>query len=218
MIVALVIDAAPFLGGDVGGVLSLTPAYLVTALLLLDVRVRRSTVVWMIAAAVGALALASAVDLARPAKDRTHLGRLITNARERGLHEITQVIGRKLSRNLDTWTSSIWRSMLAIGILFAIYLLWRGRHRLYALLAAVPPMRASLIGFAVLIVLGYAVNDSGVAIPAVMLVVFVATMVGLITRAPDPVPEERAELAAPDGDPDQSEASTSAVLAATPSH
>src|SRR5262249_3393105 len=201
--VALILAAAPFLGGDVGGVVSLPPAYLVTALLLLDVRVRRSTVLWMIAAAIGALALASAIDLARPAKDRTHLGRLITNARERGFHEITQVIGRKLSRNLDTWTSSIWRSMLAIGILFAIYLLWRGRRRLYALLAAVPPMRASLIGFAVLIVLGYAVNDSGVAIPGVMLVVFVATMVGLLTRAPDPVPEEPEAVAAPDGDPDQ---------------
>jgi hypothetical protein len=218
MAVALIIDAAPFLGGDVGGVLSLTPAYLVTALLLLDVRIRRSTVIWMVAAAVGALALAAAADLARPAKDRTHLGRLITNARERGLHEITQVIGRKLSRNLDTWTSSIWRSMLAIGIAFAIYLLWRERHRLSALLAAVPPLRASLIGFAVLVVLGYAVNDSGVAIPAVMLVVFVATMVGLLTRAPEPVPEEPDDLVPPDGDPDQSEASTSAVLAATPSH
>jgi len=221
MAVALIIDAAPFLGGDVGGVLSLTPAYLVTALLLLDVRVRRSTVIWMVAAAIGALALAAAADLARPAKDRTHLGRLITNARERGWHEITQVIGRKLGRNLDTWTNSIWRSMLAIGIAFAIYLLWRERHRLYALLAAVPPLRASLIGFAVLVVVGYAVNDSGVAIPAVMLVVFVATMVGLLTRAPEPVPElpdGPDDLIAPDDDPDQSEASTSAVLAATSSH
>ena len=218
MAVAFVIDAAPPLGGDVGGVLSLTPAYLVTALLLLDVRVRRRTVLLLVGAAIGALALAVAVDLARPAKDRTHLGRLITNARERGWHEITDVIGRKLSRNLDTWTSSIWRSMLAIGILFAIYLLWRGRHRLLALLAAVPPLRASLIGFAVLIVLGYAVNDSGVAIPGVMLVVFVATMVGLLTRAPADEPVPDVPPGPDDDDEDQSEASTSAVLAATPSH
>jgi hypothetical protein len=70
----------------------------------------------------------------------------------------------------------------------------------------------------VLIVVGYAVNDSGVAIPGVMLVVFVATMAGLLTRAPDPVPEPRDDLVAPDDDPGQSEASTAAVLAATPSH
>src|SRR4029453_18850581 len=182
---------------------------LVTALLLLDARVRRRTIVLLVAAAIGALALVAAADLARPGRDRTPLGRLSTNARERGWHEITDVIGRKLSRNLDTWTSSIWRSMLAIGILFAIYLLWRGRHRLDALLGAVPPLRASLIGFAVLLGLGYAVNDSGVAIPGVMLVVFVAAMVGLLTRAParEPAIPER-----PDDD-DQSDTSTSAVLA-----
>ena len=80
-----------------------------------------------------------------------------------------------------------------------------------------PPLRASLIGFAVLIVLGYAVNDSGVATPGVMLVVFVATMVGLLARAPEPVPATPDDLTAPD-DPDQREASTDAVLAATPSH
>jgi hypothetical protein len=228
MAVAFLIDAAPPLGGDVGGVLSLTPAYLVTALLLLDARVRRRTVALIVAAAIGALALAAAADLARPAKDRTHLGRLITNAHERGWHEITDVIGRKLSRNLDTWTSSIWRTMLAIGILFAVYLLWRGRHRLLALLAAVPPLRASLIGFAVLVVIGYAVNDSGVAIPAVMLVVFVATMAGLLVRAPagEPARDDRPDDDR-DGDdrdrddqaePGRSEASTDAVLAATPSH
>jgi len=215
MAIAFVIDAAPPLGGDVGGVLSLTPAYLVTALLLLDARVRRRTVVLIVAAAIAALGLAAAVDLARPARDRTHLGRLITNARERGWHEITDVIGRKLSRNLDTWTSSIWRTMFAIGILFAVYLLWRGRHRLLSLLGAVPALRASLIGFAVLIVAGYAVNDSGVAIPAVMLVVFVATMAGLLTRAPA---DEPAAAEGPDDEDDQSEASTDAVLAATPSH
>jgi hypothetical protein len=84
-----------------------------------------------------------------------------------------------------------------------------------------------LIGFAVLIVLGYAVNDSGVAIPGVMLVVFVATMVGLLMRAPadEPVPDvppgpddDDDENENDDEDEDQSEASTSAVLAATPSH
>lgn len=203
MAVALVIDAAPFFGGDVGGVLSLTPAYLVTGILLFGARVRRRTGLWMLAAAVGALALMAAADLARPAKDRTHLGRLLTNARERGYSEITDVIFRKLNRNLDTWTTSTWRSMFAIGVVFVIYLCWRARPRLESLLAEIPEFRASLVGFAVLIVLGYAVNDSGVAIPGVMFVVLIATMVGLLIRAPEP---------------DQSSASTDSVLAATPSH
>lgn len=213
MVVALVVDAAPLLGGDVGGALSLTPAYLVTGLLLFGTRIRLRTVLGLLGAAVVALALAAAVDLARPARDRTHLGRLLTNARERGWSEITEVIGRKLGRNLDTWTASAWRSMFVIGVLFAGYLVWRARPRVRALVHRIPELRASLIGFGVLFVLGYAVNDSGVAIPAVMSVVFVAAMVGLLVRL-----EPGEDQSAGGRSPDATAASTASVREATPSH
>jgi hypothetical protein len=214
MAVALVVDAAPFLGGDVGGVLSLTPAYLVTALLLFGSRLRLRTIAGGVAAAVVGLLLAAALDLARPARDRTHLGRLVTNARERGLSEITDVIGRKLSRNLDTWTTSAWRSMLVIGVLFVGYLAWRAHPRVAALLRHVPELRASLVGFGLLTGLGYALNDSGVAIPAVMFVVFVATMVQLLTRT-DLADKGTRSTTQP---AETSEASTDSVRVATPSH
>ena len=60
-------------------------------------------------------------------------------------------------------------------------------------------------------------------IPGVMLVVFVATMVGLLTRAPAVEPAAGDDPAGGGDDDDdragdQSEASTEAVLAATPSH
>jgi hypothetical protein len=206
MLAMLVVDAAPMFGGDVGGALSLTVAYLVTALLLFGTRVRWRTVLWIGLAAVLVLGLAAAVDLTRPARDRTHLGRLLTNARDRGFSEITDVIVRKLSRNLDTWTTSAWRSMLVIGVLFAAYLWWRGRPRVQALLNDVPELRASLVGFTVLTVIGYALNDSGVAIPAITLYVFVAAMAGVLVRREGP------------DQPATAAASTDSVRAATPSH
>lgn len=215
MFVMLVLDAAPMFGGDVGGALSLTVAYLVTGLLLFGSRIRWRTVLWLALAAVVVVGLAAAVDLARPARDRTHLGRLLTNARERGYTEITDVVLRKLNRNLDTWTTSAWRSMLVIGVLFAAYLWWRARPRGRALVTAVPELRASLVGFGVLTVVGYALNDSGVAIPAVTLYVFVAVMVGMLVRLP--------ATGDPDGEvPSQPDAtaasSTDSVRSATPSH
>lgn len=205
MLLALVVDAAPMFGGDVGGALSLTVAYLVTGLLLFGSRIRWRTVLGLAAAAVVAVGLAAAIDLARPARDRTHLGRLLTNARERGVSEITDVILRKLNRNLDTWTTSAWRSMFVIGVLFAAYLWWRARPRVRRLVDRVPELRAGLVGFAVLTVLGYALNDSGVAIPAVTLYVFVAAMVGMLVRDDAQVP-------------DTTDSSTASVRAATPSH
>jgi hypothetical protein len=192
--------------------LSMTPAFLVTALMLLEIRIRWRTVLAMIGAAVVVVALAAAIDLTRPARDRTHLGRLITNVRERGLSEITGVIGRKLSRNLDTWTSSNWRLMVLMGFVFVGYLCWWARPELRALVARVPQLRASLAGFGVLLVLGYALNDSGVTIPAVMLVVLVAVLVGLLVRTPGVLFDAEGE-----GDA-QRPASTASVRSATPSH
>lgn len=210
--VVLIADAAPTFGGDVGGVLSLTPAFLVTGLLLADVRIRIRTVAGIVGAVVALGVLAGVVDLLRPAKDRTHLGRLLANTRRRGLSEFTDVVLRKATRNLETWTTSAWRVMLLIGLAFLAYLWWRGRPRVRALVADVPPLRAALTGLAVLAVLGYAVNDSGAAIPAVMAVVFVAALVGLLVRRADPEPVP------PPVDQRTTPASTASVRAATSSH
>jgi hypothetical protein len=69
----------------------------------------------------------------------------------------------------------------------------------------VPELRASLVGLGVLMVLGYALNDSGVAIPAVMLYVVVAALVGMLVRN-----DVQPAATTP--------ASTDSVLVATPSH
>jgi len=60
------------------------------------------------------------------------------------------------------------------------YLAFGRRKWLARIIARIPEMRATLIGFAVLAVLGYSLNDSGVAIPAVMLTVLNATLIWLV--------------------------------------
>jgi hypothetical protein len=85
MVVALLVDVAPFWGSDVGGVLSLVPAFGVTALLLLGIRIRltwRSTAI-AFGATLLALVAVTAFDLSRPADARTHLGRLAQGSRTR---------------------------------------------------------------------------------------------------------------------------------------
>ena len=74
LVVALLADGAPIWGADVGGVLSMVPAYGVTAALLLGVRVRVRTVVAFVSAALVALAAATVVDLQQASGHRRHLG------------------------------------------------------------------------------------------------------------------------------------------------
>jgi hypothetical protein len=178
----LLADAAPIWGADVGGVLSMIPAYGVTAALLLGKRVRPKlrTVLICLGAVIIGVAIAAAIDLSQAEDQRTHLARFIEEVRDNGASTITDTISHKLSQNLGTITS-IWGIMLPPALAFVAYLSFVS-GRLGALVRRIPEMRAALIGFAVLAVLGYLLNDSGINIPAMMLAVLTSTLVALLVR------------------------------------
>jgi hypothetical protein len=183
LLIVLVVDVAPFWGSDVGGVLSLVPAFGVTLALLSGVPLRVSwrTAALAATATVIALGIVTAVDLARPAESRTHLGRLAQRVRDEGAQPGLDTIRRKLDSNLDTWSTSDWRIALVASAAFMCFVLLHERGRLRALLAEVPQMRAALAGTAVLAGLGYAFNDSGVVVPAVVLPLVAAAIVVMLT-------------------------------------
>jgi len=179
---ALVIDIAPFWGADFGGILSMVPAFGVMALLLLGVRIRVRLRTVLIAglATFAVLVVMAAIDLSRPSTEQTHVGRLISTIGDKGPDKLFSVVGRKLDQNLVTLTNSDWRPNLVIGLVLVAFLAWSSRHWLRRIVTTTPEYRATLIGFAVLAVLGYALNDSGIAIPAVMATVLTATLVWLV--------------------------------------
>jgi hypothetical protein len=183
MTVALLADGSPIWGADVGGVLSMVPAYGVTAALLFAVRVRVRTVVAFVGAALVALAAATVIDLRKETGHRRHLGRLIEQIQDEGFSAFTDVVQRKISQNLDSFTTSTFRYLVVGGVAFVAYLLWWPPRHLVLLLQRVPELRAALAGFVVLAVLGYALNDAGVVVPGLMLGVLVATLVPSLVRA-----------------------------------
>src|SRR5439155_2035627 len=75
-----------------------------------------------------------------------------------------------------------------------VWHLWRIRgSRIRPLYRSVPVVRQTMLAFAVVAFLGYALNDSGVAIPAVMAVVFECALVyvALVTDPITPASEWR---------------------------
>jgi hypothetical protein len=178
----VVVDGAPFWGSDVGGILSMVPAFLVTAVLLLGWRVRWRTVGWCIVGLVLVLAAATALDMSRPPERRTHLGRLVERIEDRGIGDFVVVVQRKLGDNLGSLRSSVWGFVLPITLAFALWLVLRARYRLRAVVDAVPEIRIAGVGLAIVAVLGWALNDSGIAIPGVMLTIAIATLVWLLVR------------------------------------
>lgn len=174
-----VVDGTPFWGADVGGVLSILPAYGVTAYLLLGIRVRVRTALLCGAAAVAAVLAFGAFDLTRPSDERTHLGRLFETAGSRGSSGVWTVILRKLDQNISSLFGSQWLIIVVLVLAFLAYLFARHREQLADIVRRVPEMRAAFIGFAILSVLGFALNDSGIAIPGLMLAVLNATIITL---------------------------------------
>lgn len=185
----VVVDGYPAYGSDVGGVLAAVPAFTVVLLVLAGVRLtwRRLLLVGLFT--VATLAAFALVDVARPPEARTHLGRLVTSDTD----GLVMVIQRKLFANLSILTSSIWTWVVPIGAAFLVVLSLRRFgprgpagpvSALGALRRGLPGMPACLWGALVVAVLGFALNDSGIAVPAMMSTVLLPYLGYLILREP----------------------------------
>ncbi len=166
--VVVVLDGSPSWGSDVGGVLASIPAFTVCILLLKGIRIRARLVLLIGAATVGVLALFAAVDLARPVDSRTHLGRFAQKLLD---GDGALILQRKLEANMSILTSTVWTFVIPMALLFVGYLTWRPNRVMRRLTTEHSGFRAFGISGLTLGLLAWAVNDSGVAIPALMLTV-----------------------------------------------
>lgn len=179
LFVTLLFDGLPSIGSDVGGVLAAGPAFAVVLFLLAGARLDVRRVVAIAVGTVVVLALFAAVDLSRPSEQQTHLGRFVESTLGGGGGTI---LTRKLQSNVSILTSSVWTWLVPAGLVFLIFLTWRSRGLLQRLQDRVPGLRAFLVGGLIAAVLGLAVNDSGVAIPAMMFGVALPYVTYLVIR------------------------------------
>ena len=185
---AVVLDGSPFWGADVGGALSLIPSVCVTAWMLLDLKVKvRTAVLWGVATVAAVVGLGM-LDLSRPAAERTHLGRLLADVRDNGFEAFQTVVLRKLDANLSVLVSSIWTLMVPVVFVFVAILFWKAPWRLRTISERIPQERAAVAGLITAMLLGFALNDSGIAVPGMMLGVVSASLIHLMLRVDDGLP------------------------------
>jgi len=168
-LVTVIVDGAPSLGSDVGGIISLVPVLAITFMLLLGQRPNARAVIVAVLAGVAALGFFLLVDLSRPPASRTHLGRLFEDVRARGPEVFTDTIGRKIRTNLRVFRSTIYTYLVPPALAVIAWLLLRPQGRWQRLAVTFPKIRAGLIGGLLLAVVGFAVNDSGIVVPAMVL-------------------------------------------------
>jgi hypothetical protein len=195
--VVIFVDGAPFLGADVGGVVTLVPigGLALTALAGGRLTWRRAAVVG--GATAGALAVLTAIDLLRPPEARTHLGRLASETLKSGDGSLFATLARRGEVTLDVVSQSFWTAVtpvIAVLVLVALLRMPWARTR-------VPPgtpIRVGLLAALVAGLLGMAVNDSGVIVVA-MVMVCVGPVLALLALTDRPT--GRTALLEPAGTP-----------------
>ena len=164
----VVVDGAPSLGDDIGGILTLVPVLSITLLVLSGRRLRARTLVAAGLAAVLLVGAAAAVDLARPVPERTHVGQLVGQLHSGGPATLSTTVARKLSTNLRTY-KSVWCWVIIVVALYQLFLLgWAGGWT--KLLSPRSALRTGVVATLVAGLVGNALNDSGAVVTALVFV------------------------------------------------
>ena len=167
LVVALALEALPALGADFGGPPGLLLAGLLVIALGAEVRVGWRRALAAVVAA-GAVTVAAAwVDWLRPAQSRTHLGEFVESVVSGGAGA---VVGRKIAQNVDNLGSPPLLGVATATVVLALVARrvgWR----------PVPEGAVVLAGAAVMALVGFALNDSGLVIPAFVAVVLAPLLV-----------------------------------------
>ena len=168
-VVVVVADGAPWMGADVGGLLTLVPVLGLMLWTLAGHRIRRNVVVGVLIATVVALAAAVGVDALRAPDQRTHIGRFFLGAGSGNGQLLTSTISRKWSANMHVFGKTAWAWMIPIIAGFSVYVLVvaRGWRRL---LPTGSPRRIAVIAALAMGIIGWLINDSGVVVTALVFV------------------------------------------------
>ena len=165
--VVVIADGAPWLGSDVGGILSLVPVFGLTVLVLSGRRLSARTIGIALAGTIVVLGLAVGADLLRPEASRTHIANFVLDSRDGDTFWTT--LSRKLSTNLRVFQQSYWTWAVPIIAVVAGYVLVVARGW-KQLLPTGSPLRAGVIAVLAAGVVGWVVNDSGIVVTALALV------------------------------------------------
>lgn len=168
-LVTIVADGG--VGADFGGMLSLIPAFGVLIALLFG----KTLSMWRLMALGGLAALVALVvgglDSMRPPELQTHVGRFVERLVENGPRAVQEVIVRKASANWAILTQSSLTLSVPVALVFLALMLRRPEGRLRRALEDQPGLKIGVLAAIVANVLGFALNDSGIAVPAMGLAI-----------------------------------------------
>ncbi len=164
----VVVIAAPMWGANVGGMLGGSIGLAVTWILLTRIRLRVRHVLAIVLLLCVVVAAVAIYDLLQPTESQSHLARLLENVKGEGPSYFLTVVQRKVEANWRILTSSIFVWLVPTTVAFFVVLAFQ-KPGLGRVFERMPPLGRAMVGAIVTGVFVMAFNDSGIAIPAMML-------------------------------------------------
>jgi drug/metabolite transporter (DMT)-like permease len=185
LVVSFVAITPPLFGQDFGGTLATAPAFALLGWLLLGRRVTVKAVLALIGILLASGLVVGFLDLLRPHDQRSHVGRFFEKVGNEGFSGFSSVIERKSGENAATFSSTIYIVLIVVVVVVGLVLWLRPPRPLVRAVDRVPTLRPAAVSLGVLILLSYGLNDSGLAIPAIMLALVAAAASYLLFDAVD---------------------------------
>jgi hypothetical protein len=180
---AVIVDALPWWGSDLGGPTALLPAVILLVLAILEIRVTWRLVLAITGGIGTFVVLLGLLELLRPPESRSHLGRFMQTTLDGGAWDI---IIRKLEQNVTLLFGNPLSLLIPVALVLFAYLLARPDSPAAAPLrrsfASVRLLRPGLIAILVMWVIGFVLNDSGAAIPAVGATIAIPLVIAIAVR------------------------------------
>lgn len=200
LVVSFVAITPPLFGQDFGGTLACAPAFALLGWLLLGRRVTLRAVVTLLGVLLVSGLAVGFLDLLRPRDQRSHVGRFFEKVGNEGFSGFSSVIERKSGENAATFSSTIYLVLIVVVLGVGVLLWFRQPRPLREVAARVSTLRAAGVSLATLIVLSYGLNDSGMAIPAIMLSLVAAAASYALFEGPEPEPRNGDSIRSDAGD------------------
>ncbi|MBD5785903.1 hypothetical protein IF650_06880 [Cellulosimicrobium terreum] len=183
----VVIDGWPAFGADFGGILALVPAFAMLALLVARVRITWLRVLAVATATVAVVAVVAVIDWLAPGGS-SHLGGFVQSLVDGAALD---VVGRKAAGAWTTVANPAGAVALVLLALVAVAVLEPARFRLPEVARAYdrwPLLRPLVVALVVVAAVGSVLNDSGVIIGVMVVVVATAMIVPGFTAPTGRVP------------------------------
>ncbi len=176
--------AAPTLGANFGPVAWMTVGFLAGWLILNGQRVWTwRNLLIALGLVVVVLGGFSVIDVLRGPGAETHLGRLVGDIGQSGLGSLWVLLARKAVTNVRVLGQTRWTWLAAAVLLLPGYMLWRPQGEFAAMLRDHPAFSAAVAAALFSSVTGYLTEDSGIIIPALVLMpVCVAALYLMLAR------------------------------------